>query len=468
MLIALLLAGTLPTRAAAQDLWYKVYLDGVAAFEKHDYATAEQKLRASIDHQGAPPAHGPNVLLFGQLRGFEPERYLTRIYLEQKKYDEAAKYLTIAEKYAGLKDTDRRQMESWRSAVNDGLSSGQRMASDDTLARARAALQASDFSGARTLATQAATAGASSTVVGSFRHEIDLAEFDSLIRDGARARDGARYSEARDLQTRARALNIDAAHNVQAETLATTIANRQQFDGVMADLHHAVDGRQWSQAKTLADQALALAPNDAGATALKTEAERHVTFEGYVASARQALDQGQIGDARQAVTRARALNVDPTAVEPLAQAIDIRETSDRLRTLLQSRSYTSMQPLVDRLATLDPRNPLIVTAQQQLAATLGNSQRERLGLSEFYRGRYDAAAAALTEVSGDISPRVRFYLACSKAALSLIETDERKRQALEAEARRAVDPVRQQVQALGVDRRYVSPGILAVLKLTNP
>jgi hypothetical protein len=464
-LVALVVCAA-PGRVAGQELWYKVYQDGVAAFDKHDYVVAEQKLRASMEHPKAPQAHGPNVLLYGQLRGFEPERYLARIYFEQKKFTEAAKYLAIAEMYPGLNAADRRQLAALRTSVDAGGTADVHRASEAILASARAALENGDLAGARAFVDQAAAGGAAPDAVAGLRHDITAREFDGLLRQAGRAVDEKRYDQARELQTRARALNVDAARNSQADALAANITTRQQFDGALADARRALDTRQWPQAKTAADRAVALMPADANAKAIADTAARHITFDTLLATAQRAFDSGQLGNARQAVSQAAALNVDSAALEPLTRTLDVRETSDRIRALLQSRSYAGLGPLLDKLGTLDPRNPLIAAAQREQAATLGNSQRERLALSEFYRGRYDAAVAALSQITGGGSPRTRFYLACSKAALALIEPDAARRQSLEAEALAAIDPVRVQLQSLELDRRYVSPRILVVLKLT--
>jgi hypothetical protein len=114
---------------------------------------------------------------------------------------------------------------------------------------------------------------------------------------------------------------------------------------------------------------------------------------------------------------------------------------------------------------IDPRNPLIGRAQGLISDNLGIEQRERLGVRNYYEGRYDAAISVLSAVPASGRPRVGLYLAASKAALSLLEINGARKTTLETEARRTMDPYRAQTGVFSNDVRYLSPAILKLLGL---
>jgi tetratricopeptide (TPR) repeat protein len=89
------------------------------------------------------------------------------------------------------------------------------------------------------------------------------------------------------------------------------------------------------------------------------------------------------------------------------------------------------------------------------------SDEERTGIRAFLRGRYSAAVSELTRLaySGTLSPRGRLFLACSYAALAIIDDSTAERVELaRAHYRQAMEG------GVRPDRRLVSPRIITLLE----
>jgi hypothetical protein len=516
LLVAVACAATaMPHSVYAQEPWKKLYVDAKGAFERRDYAVAEQKFKASMDDASAPKTHGPKVLIYSQVRGFIPEYYLALIYASQKKFPEAIHYATIAEGYLKRSDapyyaTLHTASETAKLAMNAPLPapSGTRLRGDVAVA-----LAGGHFDDARNLVRQGQAAGATGNDVTELLRQIDREEFSVLMRDAGTARDARNFAEAARLASRARQLNVD---NKQADDLVSDIANRETFtrliadgrralgsgqvaqardsaqraralsldtgqvDALLADISRhedfaglmmkaqkAYDTRQFSDARQAAQQAKSLNVDNQKADFLLAGIERQQRFEADMSSARTALDANRFSDARKAVSDARLLNVDGKAVGELSRNIDVRDLAKQLETLMTSKSLAAMPPVISKLESLDPHNPAIFSARSLLTSVAGDDQKERLGIGQFYRGEYADAVTALTSLSTGVRPRVLLYLACSKAALALIERDPQKRKTLEQEARQHFAHVRDQRAAFSTDLRYVSPSIIQILDLAG-
>jgi tetratricopeptide (TPR) repeat protein len=457
---------------AAQDLWYKTYLDAKTAYDRHDLATAEQKFLASMSERGAPREHGPSVLLVSQQRGFMPEYYLALIYAERKQWVDVVRYATLAERYRDLTDHLRAPIVAAMATATKALEApppggGGTVAGDTLFRNAQSAAAAERFDEARSLAAQALASGASPGSIDLLRQFIEDHEFDAVLRDGTKARDDGRYPAARAAITRLRALNVDANRKSAIDPLATSIDRRESYASAMADARRFFGDKRWADARTSADRASRLGVNDVEARALVTEATRQETFAGLVATARQAFDGNRLTDARTAISRARAMNIDSRDLDDLEARVGVRELSARVDALVSAGTVQGLAPLVERLTTTAPKDPVVAKAQAFMAAHLGDAEKERRGLTQFFHGQYEVAIVTLAQLDAKDRPRATLYLAYAEAAVSLVETDSTKRRQLADEARRTLDGVRTRVGRLSPeDTRFVSPGILALLGLT--
>lgn len=185
-----------------------------------------------------------------------------------------------------------------------------------------------------------------------------------------------------------------------------------------------------------------------------------------MSDANASLRGQRFANARDSATRARDLNVDNRQADDLLRRINVDEVTTQLNAQLGARAWTAAAPLVDRLASLDPNNAAVRTARETIARGQARDQADRLerdGLSAFYRGNYQQALAVLSKVPPDLStPRVFLYMACSNAALALLEGDD-KGQARLQRARELFRQARPQQNTFAVDRKYISPRIIRIL-----
>lgn len=111
--VACLVAWAVTVRA--QELWYKVYEDGERAFEKHDYAQAEQLLLRSMRLPSAPKDRGVGVKRYSQIFGVIPEYYLAVICSSSGRTDEAYLYaqtVTTTKNYFRGGDARLKEMDN--------------------------------------------------------------------------------------------------------------------------------------------------------------------------------------------------------------------------------------------------------------------------------------------------------------------------------------------------------------------
>jgi hypothetical protein len=186
-------------------------------------------------------------------------------------------------------------------------------------------------------------------------------------------------------------------------------------------------------------------------------------FDRLLADATRFGAAGQYAEARQAASQAKALGVDNSRADALLKATDIQDMQSQINTQLRARAWSAAGSLADRLAGLDPANPAIRRARQEAARGLAVDEGKRLerdGLMAFYRGDYQRALDTLGKVAADVkTPRVAFYLACSTAALGLIQDDKSKLQ----RAHELFQQARPKDNPFTVDRKYISPSIIRVL-----
>jgi len=190
-------------------------------------------------------------------------------------------------------------------------------------------------------------------------------------------------------------------------------------------------------------------------------------FDSLMTDVRRFSASGQYAEARIAMGKARALNVDNPAVDAAERTVEIQDYQKQINTQLGARNWRGVNQLADQLAVLDPANPLIQSARRDAAHGIASDEarvHEREGLSAFYRGNYQGALDALARIADDVrTPRDLFYQACSNAAIGLMQNDKarlERARALFLQARSKDNP-------FTVERKYVSPKIVGVLDGTR-
>src|SRR6218665_4173310 len=109
--------------AAAQQLWYASYQQGVEAFRRNEYALAKRKFVDAVTNPHAPKSRGRRMQYYGLQRDkFIPEYYLALIAAQEKQWNEALRYVDAAEPYMrGDKDFDTLMVA--RAAATNALGS---------------------------------------------------------------------------------------------------------------------------------------------------------------------------------------------------------------------------------------------------------------------------------------------------------------------------------------------------------
>jgi tetratricopeptide (TPR) repeat protein len=204
-------------------------------------------------------------------------------------------------------------------------------------------------------------------------------------------------------------------------------------------------------------------PPSTGPTAeeLRAAAARG-NFDRLFGEATRAAAAGRWADARLSANQARGLGIDNKRTDDLLKTIDVQDLTAQLNARLASRQWQAAQALVARVAGLDPANTAVVEGRQRIARGLADDG-ERGGLGAFYRGQYQQALDILNGVPADIrTPRIVFYMACSNAALGLL--DGPKGRGRLQSARDLFKGIRPNLSGLTVDRRYISPTIIRALE----
>ncbi len=200
-------------------------------------------------------------------------------------------------------------------------------------------------------------------------------------------------------------------------------------------------------------------------------AARRATFEERLRAARDQIRENRFSDAHSALDAAAGLGIDQSRVDTVAGELRRAEAADvegSFRRALQAERVGEAEQEMTRWARIDPSSPGLAGARSsldKLKDRLGALLVERQGVQAFLQGQYEAALQTLTGLvkRGGASPRAQFFLACSQAALGLLQGGATSQL---AGARATYRAARQQQGQFTRERRFVSPRILQVLEGT--
>jgi hypothetical protein len=273
-----------------------------------------------------------------------------------------------------------------------------------------------------------------------------------------------------------------------------------EFQRAMQAAEQALMAKRWADARAGATTARGYA-RDAGTQQQLAAFERRVRDgEGaeIASRARNALTRENDAEADQLIQR--LASVDPSsadlaalrrglvdlrtrkekdrdAAQRAAQAAQLATQSaqyaDSIRGALQRRDAAAAAQGLKDLAALNPAYPAIAeltprlkTLEAELKASLDNEDLtrrrgvlEREAMTLFYKGDYANARTRIQSFRDGPSDRMRLYLACSQAALALVQQDA----SLAAEAGRTYAVVKPTLGKFSADLRYISPAIQKVL-----
>jgi len=205
---------------------------------------------------------------------------------------------------------------------------------------------------------------------------------------------------------------------------------------------------------------------DAAAVAARREAERRERFASLLSQGATELTNGRVDAARSRAAEARALGLDEGRVAEFEKTIEIAVVEANTQTALNKQDWPEAQRLTADLRRLDPRNARAASFDAAIAKGLASAAAAltRKALRAFFGGDYQTTINLLEPAAADAqpSPRALFYLACSHAALALLESprgDERLQK-----GRQLYTRARKGTETFAVDRRFISPQVLRALE----
>ena len=205
---------------------------------------------------------------------------------------------------------------------------------------------------------------------------------------------------------------------------------------------------------------------DPAAALARATAERRERFNGLLTQATDEMTAGRFESAKSRTAEARTLGIDMARVDDVERRIDIAVLEGRTQTALAGGDVKEAQRLVGELRTLDARNGRLAGFETAItkAITDGATAVMRTALRAFFSGEYQTTIRLLEPMdAGPQSPRALLYLACSHAALALLEGP--KGTARLQRGRELYARVRQATAKFAVDRRLLSPQILRALEM---
>lgn len=200
-------------------------------------------------------------------------------------------------------------------------------------------------------------------------------------------------------------------------------------------------------------------------SAATADLERRERFATLLIQVTADVDAGRLEAARSRAEEARATGVDSARAAEVLRRIDATIAERDAQAAVRRRDWPEAQRLRNVLRDLEPGHARLRELDAAIAKGLTQASVadvERSALRAFYSGDYAMAILLLERVQqAGASPRAFFYLACSHAAIGLLEGAQgtaRLQQARELYAK-----ARPSQNRFAPDRRYISPRILQAL-----
>jgi tetratricopeptide (TPR) repeat protein len=400
--LALTLAAVLalPSGAVGQVAWAKAYEEGVEAFQKGNYALAEQKLIEARNHPRAPKKQSRRALFSSvDYRAFIPDFYLGVIYASQDgRSRQAQEFLERALRDELVKEEDKTNFALATSSLQRARDEQTRLASN---------VRPNPPAG--TIKPPATTPNPPPPTTTTATPINPVTPTPSTNTGTAVAPPPVRPPPA----------------NVEPAWLA-------DFRRAMTTSRALLAKRRYSEARS----------SLAAATSLPTDAARRQEADAL----RREIDSAQSGAAQQVVDRARQAIRRKDVTTATSEVAALRELSPGHVAIGElMRGINSLVEGLDR------------------TAKLANAERTgvKLFLSGQYKEAAEILEQAVNQSL--TSPRVHLFLASSRGAQALLAPAD-QRPALVDAARRHYELAKPAASALTADERFISPRILDLLK----
>jgi len=183
-----------------------------------------------------------------------------------------------------------------------------------------------------------------------------------------------------------------------------------------------------------------------------------------------AVATGRFDEASRDLSEIRQIDPHAAAATELAQRIDAGR--DAIARRLETIRVDMQAALASRSPTPAPQTPVpIATPAPERKPLTESDKMVRAGLRAFYQGEYGRALDVLEHIpknaaSSVARERVVFYMACTQAAMALLE-GAKGTQRLE-KARKLYQLAEPARNAFTLDRKHISPEILGALEGSRP
>ena len=428
----LVLVFCLPATAAAQA-FYQLYEQGLDLYKAGKYDEAKAKFLAA---KAKSSKQGQKINFYGLRFGeYIPDYYLGMIAKSQGDNAEALRLLRNIEDGKLLADNDRVK----RLQLQTALGELQQVASKGDGGKVEAGGTKDDTK-----------KGGDDPGPGPPPPPPPTwpADFQRALQGADQALNAKRWADARAGANTARGYARDATTQQQL-----TAFERRLRAAESADL------------ATQARNALAR-DNDADADQLIQRLAAVDPASGDLATLRRGLVDLRTRKERDRDAAQRAAQAAQLATQSSQYAESIRGALDRRDAAAAAQGLKDLAVLNPSYAAITELTPRLRTLEAELKASLDNEELkrrrgvlEREAMTLFYKGDYATARTRIQSFRDGPSDRMRLYLACSQAALAILQKDAN----LAAEAGRTYAVVKPAIGQFNADLRYISPAIQKVL-----
>ena len=434
--IVLVLVFCLPATAAAQN-FYQLYEQGLDLYKAGKYDEAKAKFLAA---KAKSSKQGPKINVYGlRFDEYVPDYYLGMIAKSQGNNAEATRLLKNVEDSKLLADNDRVK----RLQLQTALGELQQVASKGDGGKV-------DLGGPKDDTKKDDTKKPDDPGPGPPPPPPPTwpADFQRALQGAEQALTARRWADARTGANTARGYARDATTQQQLTAFERRLRGAESAD-LAGQARNALARDNDADADQLIQRLAAMDPSNGelvalrrGLVDLRTRKERDRDAAQRAAQAAQlATQSGQYA-------------------ESIKGALERRDAAAAAQGL---KDLSAMNPSYPAIAELTPR---LRTLEAELKASLDNEDlKKRRGVLEreamtlFYKGEYANARTRIQTFRDGPSDRMRLYLACSQAALALLQKDAN----LAAEAGRTYAVVKPAIGQFNADLRYISPAIQKVL-----
>lgn len=288
--------------------------------------------------------------------------------------------------------------------------------------------------------------------------------FETLLQQAGAASKSNRFSEARSFLSQAQATGINSA-KVAEQRKAVDAA---ESDYLLREGENAIRNQDFSNARQFGKRIQEMGIRMKEATQLMRKIDSAESL-GLIQRGQDELRAGNLLKAQDLASRALQMNGQNSQAKDLIRKIRVRQELDAALHAAARKDWKNAQFHALEVQKLDPENPelakLMAALQKKEAPPPPQAdplaQQRDTALLAYFTGDYEKAAKILTDVNKKVkTTNTLFYLACSNAALALMQGSEGKE--LMTQATKQFAMVKELEPDFKVDSSLISPRIVRI------